>query len=102
LDHAEVFLHFRPIYLLFISISSLLLIIVLFQNRDNKMANGFTIMVVAFISLIVSAFLTYQIGVLSDELGIGGDAVSFFMFIAVVILSFLNPIVYFFRSPGDH
>ncbi len=94
MESTDVFIHFRPIYILFIIILSISLFITIFQKNHYKIINRFTIIIILSISLLVSAYLTYQIGILSDELGIGGDAVSFNMFIAVVALSFVVFLVY--------
>lgn len=90
MESTNIVTHFRPIYILFI----LILIISLYRH---KVINGFTIAIITLISLAVSAHLTYQIGYLADELGTSGDAVSFNMFIAVVILSLVNLLVYAYK-----
>lgn len=97
MDSTNIFIHFRPIYILFILILIISLFIMIFRKHGHKVINGFTIAMITLISLAVSAYLTYQIGFLSDELGVGGDAVSFMMFIAVVILSLVNLLVYAFK-----
>jgi hypothetical protein len=98
LDSANVFLNFRPIYILFIIVLVVSLFIIIFQKSHNKVINGFTVIVTLLISFIVSAYLTYQIGILSDELAIGGDAISMVMFFVVVSLSVVNLIVYLFKK----
>jgi hypothetical protein len=90
----DIFDNFRPIYIFFIIILAISLIIVISQKNHLKPINGFTIISISFISSAVSAYMTYQIGILSDELGIGGDPVSFIMFIVVVIMSVVNLLVY--------
>lgn len=93
MESTNIVTHFRPIYILFILVLIILLFIMIFRNR-HKVINGFTIAIITLISLAVSAHLTYQIGYLADELGTNGDTVSFMMFIAVVILSLVNLLVY--------
>ncbi|MGG3280407.1 hypothetical protein [Paenibacillus solani] len=98
MESTDVFLNFRPIYILFIMILIISLLILMIQKNRQLLINGFTIGVVTSSSVAVSAYLTYQIGILSDELGIGGDAVSFYMFIAIVMLSLVNLLVYLFKK----
>ncbi|GIP00854.1 hypothetical protein J14TS5_59390 [Paenibacillus lautus] len=98
MESTNIVTHFRPIYILFILILIISLFIMIFRKDHHKVINGFTIGIITLISLAVSAYLTYQIGILSDELGIGGDAVSFYMFIVVVILSLVNPLVYAYQN----
>lgn len=94
MDGAEVFSNFRPIYTLFIVILLLSVLIVIFQRKRVYLLGGFARITLSLLCSVVSAFLTYQIGILSDELGVGGDPVSFMMFIAVVILSIVNVIIF--------
>lgn len=97
-ESANVFINFRPIYILFIIILIVSLLITLFHKNYYKIINWFTIIIIISISLVVSAYMTYQIGILSDELAIGGDAVSFIMFIIVGILSFIISLVYIIKT----
>lgn len=94
MESPDVFANFRPIYILFILILVISLFITIFQKTHYKIVNGFTVAILILISIVVSAFLTYQVGVLSDELGIGGDAVSMMMFIVIFILSVVHLFVY--------
>lgn len=94
MESPDVFANFRPIYILFILILVISLFITIFQKTHYKIVNGFTAAILTLMSIVVSAFLTYQVGVLSDELGIGGDAVSMIMFIVIVILSLVHLFAY--------
>ncbi|WP_127592756.1 hypothetical protein [Paenibacillus lautus] len=94
MESTNIFINFRPIYILFIIVLIISLLLMILRKNRHTMINGFTIAIIALISLAVSAYLTYQIGILSDELGIGGDAVSFMMFIVVAVLSLVNLLVY--------
>ncbi|WP_127590026.1 hypothetical protein [Paenibacillus lautus] len=98
MEIANVFINFRPIYILFIVILIITLMITIFLKNHDKIISEFTLAITSIISFAVSAFMTYQIGILSDELGVGGDVVSFVMFIVVVILSFVNVVVYYFKK----
>ncbi|KOP65814.1 hypothetical protein AMS62_11555 [Bacillus sp. FJAT-18019] len=98
MESTDVFLNFRPIYILFIMILIISLLILTIGKNRRFLINEFTVAVITLSSVAVSAYLTYQIGILSDELGIGGDAVSFYMFIAIVLLSLVNLLVYLFKK----
>ncbi|MFB6366698.1 hypothetical protein ACFCP7_22050 [Paenibacillus elgii] len=93
MDSVVIFTNFRPIYIFFIIIQAISLINIISQIKHHKPINGYAIFSISFICSVVSAFLTYQIGILSDELAIGGDPVSFYMFIVVVIMSVVNFLV---------
>lgn len=98
MESTDVFLNFRPIYILFIMLLIISLLLLIIRKNRPFLVNGFTIAVVISSSVAVSAYLTYQIGILSDELGIRGDPVSFDMFIVIVILSLVNLLVYLFKK----
>lgn len=40
----------------------------------------------------------FDIGIIADEIGLGGDAVSFYMFFVIAGLGIINPIIYFSRK----
>ncbi|GIQ68565.1 hypothetical protein DUZ99_00020 [Xylanibacillus composti] len=94
----HVFDDFRPIYISFIFILIILLIsIILYKNRLG-MINGFVITSISLIILIASIYMTNLAGVLTDELSMSGDAVSFYMFIMVALLSIINVVAYFYKK----
>ncbi|MGG1516626.1 hypothetical protein ABE504_14505 [Paenibacillus oryzisoli] len=95
MDHAAVFTNFRPIYVFFIVILLILLALLITSKMKSGLIDVFFVLSIVGMSSVVSAFMTYQIGILSDELGIGGDPVSFIMFIVIVALSIANLFVYF-------
>lgn len=89
------YIGFRPIYILFILMLVCSLFAMAFFKR--KIINGFTVISFSVTSLFVSTIITYQIGIITDELGIGGDPLSFMMFIAIACLALVNPIYYYKR-----
>lgn len=94
----QVFDDFRPIYTSFIFILIILLIyILLYKNRLDKW-NGFVTISISLITLIVSTYMTYLAGVLTDELTLSGDSVSFYMFIVVALLSIINVIAWLSKN----
>ncbi|GIP16583.1 hypothetical protein J40TS1_22250 [Paenibacillus montaniterrae] len=93
----DTFLYFRPILILFVGILVILLITTLFQKRHNKTINLSTISITVVISLVVSTFLIYQMGILSDELAVGADSASTILFIVIIILSLANVLAYILK-----
>ena len=84
---------FRPAFITMILVLLLLLILVLFKVK-LKQLNGFTVMSISLICLIVAAINIWQEGIVVDELNLVGDSVSFVMFLVIVVLSFLNPVLF--------
>lgn len=82
MESMTLFSQFRPLHLLFVGILLLLLIITIAQKNRLKLVNGFTIGLIVFVSIIVTGNLIYQEGILSNELGVGGDPVSLLLFVA--------------------
>jgi hypothetical protein len=53
------------------------------------------------VSVIVSAQLLYYDAIIVDELGLGGDSVTTYMFLIILILGFVNPITFYVSSKKD-
>lgn len=103
MESTDVFINFRPIYILFIMILIISLFILTIGRNRRFLINGFTIAVITLCSVAVSAYMTNQIGILADELGIRGDSVSLYMFLVIVMLSLVNLLVYVFqKNKGLH
>lgn len=90
----NVFDYFRPIYLSFIIILIVLLINIIFKKNKSELINGFVITSISIISLIVSYYMTYLAGIITDELSMAGDSVSFYMFIIIALMSIINIVAY--------
>lgn len=93
--HNNVFDYFRPIYISFIIILTILLINIIFKKNRFELINGFVITSISIISLIVSIYMTYLVGIITDELSMAGDSVSFYMFIIIALMSIINFVAYF-------
>jgi hypothetical protein len=70
------------------------LVKLLTQKNESRQVTGFTVLITSAISIVVSAIILIVIGYVADELGIGGDVISFNMFFMVVGLSVFNYYVY--------
>ncbi|WP_232700165.1 hypothetical protein [Brevibacillus daliensis] len=90
--------YLRPVFIIFIVVLLIFLLVVILQNGELKLINGFSVICVSIICSLVSAINLWQIGIIADELGLGGDPVSFYMFLAIAGLSILNPIIYTLRK----
>ncbi|MFB6468207.1 hypothetical protein ACE38V_15610 [Cytobacillus sp. Hz8] len=70
--------------------------IVLFaQRKQTNTVNGFVVSIIAIISIIVSGINLIIMGYIADELGLGGDVVSSYMFLIILGLNILNSFIYF-------
>ncbi|MGG1550262.1 MULTISPECIES: hypothetical protein [Paenibacillus] len=94
----EIFDYFRPIYISLVIILTILLVNIIFKKNRLELFNGFVITAISLISLIASIYMTYQIGIFADELSMGGDPVSVYMFIIIALLSIINIVAYFYKK----
>ena len=93
----------RPIFITFLIISIILFLIMVLPIGRKKLINGFTIISISIISILVSAQVLFYNGIIVDEINLGGDALSTYIFLAIIGFSLLNPIIHFsmHRGKGD-
>ncbi len=94
------FIYLRPIFIAFIIILVFVSATVSFQ-RKNKLLNHFSFYSITFICLLIPTITLTASGYIVDEYGLGGDAVSFDMWIAIVGLSVLNTFVFLLKEGRD-
>ncbi|OOC62646.1 hypothetical protein [Paenibacillus ihbetae] len=85
----------RPIFISILVVSLLLFFIMIFPKLKNKMVNGFTVLSLSAMSIFVSGQLLYNSGIIVDEIGLSGDPVSFYIFLAITGIGIINLIIYF-------
>ncbi|MGX1195998.1 hypothetical protein [Metabacillus sp. SLBN-84] len=85
----------RPIYVTFIITALLMFFIIIFPKI--KLASGLSVVGLSIVSVIASAQLLYYDAIIVDELGLGGDVVTTYMFLVILILGFVNPITFYIR-----
>ena len=88
----------RPIFITFLVVSLLLFFAIIIPKFKNKVINGITVIGLTGISILVSGQLLFYHGIIVDELGLGGDPVSFYIFLAIVGIGIVNLIIYFLMN----
>ncbi|MFP7221502.1 hypothetical protein SFC65_04560 [Priestia filamentosa] len=88
---------FRPL-LIFLIVALVGVLFFLIVIKRYRRVSGFLVAVFSVLSIIISAFLLYKMGVLADELNGGGDSFSFFLFLIISVLSIANLAVYFIKG----
>ncbi|WP_449539767.1 hypothetical protein [Ferdinandcohnia sp. Marseille-Q9671] len=91
-----VFTLLRPILIMITIVLLLLLILVIIPKTRIQVLNGFSVVAIAFISVFVSAQVLFYEGILADELGLGGDSVSSYLFLVNVFLGVASWFLYFY------
>jgi hypothetical protein len=87
----------RPIFITFIVAALLMFFIITFPKLKIKMTSGISVVGLSMVSIIASAQLLYYDAIIVDELGLGGDEVTTYMFLVILILGFVNPITFYIR-----
>ncbi|MFB7156379.1 hypothetical protein [Lysinibacillus sp. NPDC056232] len=72
-------------------IFSLLVTLILILLK-NSVVNGYSVIMLAFVSCIVSGVLMIIVGYIADEVPSGGDPITLYMFLVVLLLSMVNMI----------
>ncbi|WP_338448686.1 hypothetical protein R4Z09_21055 [Niallia oryzisoli] len=90
-----VFTLHRSIFITILIFSILLFFTIIIPRFQNNMINGFTVLTHTVVSILVSGQLLYFDGIVVDEIGLGGDPVSFILFLAIAGIGIINLIVYF-------
>ncbi|MDF2066851.1 hypothetical protein [Bacillus sp. Cr_A10] len=89
------FIYLRPVFIGFIIILLVLLFGVIFLNKN--IVNLFSVVSITFICTSVSAITLYSSGYIVDEYNLAGDPISFYMFFVILVLAFLNLIIFITR-----
>jgi hypothetical protein len=92
-----VFTLLRPIFVTFIIAALFMFLIIIFPKIRIKIASGLSVVGLSLVSVVASAQLLYYDAIIVDELGLGGDAVTTYMFLVILILGFVNPFIFYIR-----
>lgn len=88
----------RPIFITFLLVSISLFLLVIMPTIKKKLVNSFSVISLSIISVIVSGQLMFYEAIIVDEIGLSSDGVSFYLFLAILILGITNPIIYFYKK----
>jgi glucan phosphoethanolaminetransferase (alkaline phosphatase superfamily) len=93
-----VFTLLRPVVYSFLLIAVAIFIIVLLPKAFQRFMNGFTIISISIISIIISGQVLFFDAIIADELGLGGDGASTLIFLAIAGLSVASPVIFYIRK----
>ena len=85
----------RPIFITLLIVSVIMFILVILPRAKSKIINGFTVSFISILTILLSAQVLFYSGIIVDEIGLGGDAVSTVLFLVIVVMSVLNLLIYF-------
>ncbi|MBZ5752126.1 hypothetical protein [Metabacillus rhizolycopersici] len=87
----------RPIFVTFIIAALFMFFIIIIPKLRRKMTSGLSVVGLSFVSIIASAQLLYYDAIIVDELGLGGDEITTYMFFVILLFSIINPIIFYIR-----
>jgi hypothetical protein len=88
----------RPIFITFIIAALLMFFFIIIPKIRIKFVGGLSVLVFSVMSVIASAQLLYYHAIIVDELGLGGDAVTTYMFLMILIFGFINSITFYINN----
>lgn len=94
LIYQTVFSDFRSVFILMLLIAFVSLIFSVIPRGRNSNINFLTILTISIINILVSGMLLYTENSLIKSLNMEADKLTFYFFIAVLILSIVNPIIF--------
>ena len=92
-----VFTEFRTVFITMIVILAVFLILSLIPQGDSPITYAM-VLVVSIVQLILAGILFYTESELIQQLELTADSMTLYLFIAIVILSVANPVIYYFRN----
>ncbi|RJS58786.1 hypothetical protein [Bacillus sp. PK3_68] len=84
----------RPVFITLIVAMLFLFLIALLPSLRRKVHHLF-VMGGSVVLVIVSAQLLYYDAIIVDELGLGGDEITTYLFLIIVIFSVMNSIIFY-------
>lgn len=88
----------RPIFFTLLLLSILVFIMIISLKLREKLLNSFSIASLSFIIGVITVQVTYYDAIIVDEIGLGGDPMTFFLALAILGLSVLNPMLFFWLN----
>ena len=83
-----------------IFIFSLLVVLILILMKKS-VVNVFSVSILAFVSCVVSGINMIISGYIADEVPSGGDPITFYLFLIVLILSIVNMVLVVQKEKGS-
>jgi len=94
LEGAEIYLFIRAILTIFILSSLIISILLITQRQPKQLINGFTLGMFTVITIVVSGINLIIMGYLADGIYAGGDVLSTYLFLIVLVLCVVNMLLY--------
>lgn len=83
----------RPVFITMLIVLLLLLIMVVVPKYRQKLNALFVFSLSVIIVLLASQLLFYD-AIIVDELGLGGDAITTYLYLLIVVVGIINPVIF--------
>ena len=91
--------HLRPIFYVILLFSIIIMLTVIIKKKSvHNLIITFYIVTFSIFAIILSGLTLFQSGMIADETGNAGDEISFYLFIAVVIINVVNIALSFLKK----
>lgn len=89
----------RPILFLLLAVALILFIVQLIPKIRTYLLNGFAVISLSFVTIAVAVQVVYYHAIIVDEIGLGGDAVSLYLFLSIAFMGVMNVLLHLFTRP---
>lgn len=90
----EVFTQFRLVFGLILLFLGLFFILSVLPKGRDVTVTFFSVLAVSITHSLIAVALIWTEGVFLDSFSLSGDSITFYMFLAILALSIINPVVY--------
>jgi len=91
---SEVFTQLRPVFIVIVAILLVFLVLSLIERSQSSGVSLFAIGSVSVTSLLIGTALLIMENQIVNDMGLTGDSLTLYLYIAILVLSIANPIVY--------
>ena len=84
MEGLEIYDFLRLVFITFIISLIVIANILLVQKKRSNLVNGFTVSITSIISIIVSDINLIIIGYIDDDLNLGRDVISLYLFLIIL------------------
>lgn len=94
----EVFTQFRLVFGLILVFLGLFLVLSILPKGRDAIVTFFSVLAVSVTHALIAVALIITENMFLEDFSLEGDAITFYMFLAILALAVINPIVYKLRN----
>lgn len=94
----EVFTQFRLVFGLILIFLALFFVLSILPKGRDAIVTFFSVLVVSVTHALIAIAMIVTENMFLEDFSLEGDSITFYMFLAILILAIINPIVYKLRN----